>query len=74
MKKKVLPLLMSAVLVASSLMGCSKADNSSGTTANAATEAASGSSTAGTGASDSNTIKVGVLFSSSGSTSTLEDV
>ena len=74
MKKKVLPLLMSAVLVASSFMGCSKADNSSETTANTTTEAASGSSTASTGASDSDTIKVGVLFSSSGSTSTLEDV
>ncbi|MDD6071880.1 MAG: transporter substrate-binding protein [Clostridiales bacterium] len=72
MKKRILALLLGATMVVSSLVGCTKADEAATTG-----ETAASSETEDTGkstASDGDTIKLGVLFSSSGSTSTLEDV
>lgn len=68
MKKKVLALLLAATMMLSALPGCTAAD---GTTDTADT---SSGKTESSSASDGDTIKLGVLFSSSGSTSTLEDV
>ena len=68
MKKKVMALLLTATMMISALTGCTAAD---GTTDTADT---SSGKTESSSASDGDTIKLGVLFSSSGSTSTLEDV
>lgn len=68
MKKKVLALLLTTAMMVSAMTGCTASDGTADTT-----DTSSG--TIGTAsASDSDTIKLGVLFSSSGSTSTLEDV
>lgn len=68
MKKKVMALLLTATMMISALTGCTAADGITDTadTSSGKTESSS--------ASDGDTIKLGVLFSSSGSTSTLEDV
>lgn len=66
--KKVLALVLTAAIVISALYGCSKADGSSGSPGTSDEVGMSGS------VATEDVIKLGVLFSSSGSTSTLEDV
>ncbi len=68
MKRKIISLLLSAAMVSSLFTGCSKAGSS------ADESGADSSVEESAAASDEDEIKIGVLFSSSGSTSTLEDV
>lgn len=73
MKKKLLGLILTTAMVAFSLVGCSKVSDETSATGNESTTESTADDTAAATTSGDE-IKIGVLFSSSGSTSTLEDV